>query len=164
MGRWAAEQRAEDAARARSRARWLRRQAAETATLAGALIDLAERSAPVTLETIGGRYEGQVEVVSTGLCALRRADGGVVLVALSAVTALRGPDVVASGDRTPTLELDMAAALSALAADRNEVTVALAGGAEATGLVQTVGVELMCLAGDQGSVLIALDAVAACWF
>jgi hypothetical protein len=164
MGRWGAEQRAEDAARARRRVGWLRRQAAETATLAGVLVDLAERSAPVTLETIGGRYEGQVEVVSTGLCALRRGDGGVTLVAMNAVTALWGPDVVASGDRTPSLQLDMAGALTALAADGNRVTVGLAGGAEATGVVETVGVELVCLAGDQGSVLIALDAVTACWF
>jgi hypothetical protein len=86
------------------------------------------------------------------------------LVALATVTALRGPDLPATGDRPPALELDMAGALAALSADRCKVTVGLAGGAEAAGLVETVGIELVCLKGDQGSVLVLLDTVTACWF
>ena len=104
MGAWAADQRAEEAAEGRSRTGWLRRQAAEAATLSGVLVDLAERAAPVTLETLSGPYDGQVEVVTTGLCGLRRPEGGVTLVALPAVTALRGPDRLATGDRTPALD------------------------------------------------------------
>jgi hypothetical protein len=164
MGRWAAEKRAGDAAGPRNRVGWLRRQAAESATLAGVLVDLAERAAPVRLETLSGTYEGRVEVVTTGLCALRRPAGGVTLVALPAVTALRGPDVLATGDRTPAVELDMAGALSALSADRSKVTVALPGGTEVTGVLEAVGIELVCLQGDSGSVLVALDSVTACWF
>jgi hypothetical protein len=81
MGAWAADQRAEEAAEGRSRTGWLRRQAAEAATLSGVLVDLAERAAPVTLETLSGPYDGQVEVVTTGLCGLRRPEGGVILAA-----------------------------------------------------------------------------------
>ncbi len=164
MGQWAAEQRAGDAVGARGRVGWLHRQAAEAATLPGVLIDLAERGAPVTLETLGGPCQGVVEVVTSGLCALRRPGGGVALVALEAVTALRGTDEAATGDRTPAVELDMAGALSALAADRCEVTVVLPGGAEAAGVLETVGIDLVCLRGDQGSVLVALDAITACCF
>lgn len=164
MGAWAADQRAEEAAAGRSRTGWLRRQAAEAATLSGVLVDLAERAAPVTLETLSGPYDGQVEVVTTGLCGLRRPEGGVTLVALSAVTALRGPDRLATGDRTPALTLDMAGALSALSVDRTMVTVALPGGTRVAGLVETVGTQLVCLSDDHGSVLVALEAVTACWF
>ena len=164
MAGWAADERTDHAARGRSRAGWLRRQAAEAATLAGVLIDLAERAAPVTLETEAGPYEGYVEVVTTRVCVLRREDGGATLVALAAVTALHGQDALATGDRAPALELDMAGALSALCADRSAVTIALVGGGQVTGALETVGAELLSLKGDRGSVLVVLDAVAACWF
>jgi hypothetical protein len=164
MAEWAADQRADHAARARSRVDWLRRQAAEAATLAGVLIDLAERSAYVTLETRAGPYDGRVEVVTTGLCALRRIEGGVTLVALPAVTALHSPDRLATGDRTPAIELDMGGALSALSADRTEVTIALAGGREVGGVLETVGTELVGLQRNHRSELVVLAAVTACWF
>ena len=47
LRRWAADARASDAARARSRQRWLRRQAEEESTLAGIALNLAERGTAV---------------------------------------------------------------------------------------------------------------------
>jgi len=164
MAGWAADQRADHAVHARGRAGWLRRQAAEAATLAGVLIDLAERGAPVTLETHAGPYDGPVEVVTTGLCALRRRDGGVTLVALPAVTAVHSPDVLSTGDRVPVIDLDMAGALSALCADRSAVTIAMVGGSQVAGALETVGTELLSVVAGRGSVLVVLDAVTACWF
>jgi hypothetical protein len=164
MAEWAADQRADHAARARSRVDWLRRQAAEAATLAGVLIDLAERAAPVRLETQAGPHDGRVEVVTTGLCALRRRDGSVTLVALSAVTALHSSDALATGDRAPAIELDMAGALCALCADRSAVTIAVVGGSQVVGALETVGTELVSVKGDRGLVLVVLDAVTACSF
>jgi hypothetical protein len=164
VARWAADQRVAEAAGWRRRAGWLRRQAAEAATMGGVLVDLAERGAPVRLETLGGFRQGRVELVTTGLCGLRPPDGGVTLVALGSITALHGPDVLVTGDRTPTVELDMAGALSALAADRSRVTLALAGGVEVEGVLESVGIELVTIKSDVGCVLVSLDTVTACWF
>jgi hypothetical protein len=58
----------------------------------------------------------------------------------------------------------MAGALSALCADRSPVTLALVGGSQVAGTLETVGTELVTVQGDGGLVLIVLDAVAACWF
>jgi hypothetical protein len=58
----------------------------------------------------------------------------------------------------------MAGALSALAADRSRVTLTLAGGTEVEGVLEAVGIELVTIASDSGCVLVALDAVTACWF
>ncbi|HWC38241.1 MAG TPA: hypothetical protein VG476_06920, partial [Acidimicrobiales bacterium] len=51
ISRWAGDARASDAARGRSRERWLRRQAEEEATLPGIALDLAERGEAVVLKT-----------------------------------------------------------------------------------------------------------------
>ncbi len=129
------------------------------------LVDLAERAAPVTLETLSGPYDGQVEVVTTGLCGLRRPEGGVTLVALPAVTALRGPDRLATGDRTPALELDMAGALSALSVDRTDGDRRPAGrnpGGRSSWRPSAPSWSASTM--SNGSVLVALDAVTACWF
>jgi hypothetical protein len=160
---WAADERAAAAAGNRRRLHWLRQQAAESATLAGVLLDLSERAAPVTVETLGGTHEGWVEVVSTGLCALRRSDRGLTLVALPAVTAIRTDAELPTGDRVPELTLDMAAALAALSADRCEVMIELAGGASVKGALERVGVELVAVrTGADGTVLIVMDGVTAC--
>jgi hypothetical protein len=160
---WAADERAGAAAGNRRRVHWLRQQAAESATLAGVLLDLAERSAPATVETLGGAHEGRVEMVSTGLCALRRPDRGLTLIALSAVTAIRTGTLRPTGDRVPELKLEMAGALAALSSDRCEVGIELAGGASVKGALEHVGVELAAVrTGAAGTVLIVLDAVTAC--
>jgi len=55
LERWAAEARVDEAARRRSRERWLRRQAEEDATVAGVLADLLEAGRPVTVCSRTGR-------------------------------------------------------------------------------------------------------------
>jgi hypothetical protein len=166
LGRWAADQRAAAAAGARRRARWLGHQAAESATVAGVLLDLAERWAVVRIETAGGSHEGRVEAVTSGLCALRRADRGITLIALPAVTAVHTGARTATGDRSPELHLDMAGALAALSAERTEVSVELLGGTRVRGGVQAVGLELVSLrVGLEPAaeiVVVVVDAVTAC--
>ena len=49
LERWAAEARVDEAARTRSRERWLRRQAEESGTLAGVLADLLEAGRAVVV-------------------------------------------------------------------------------------------------------------------
>jgi hypothetical protein len=122
----------------------------------------------VRVETAGGGHEGRVEAVTSGLCALRRADGGVTLIALPAVTAVHNGAGAATGDRSPDVHLDMAGALAALSADRTEVTIELSGGTRVTGALHTVGMELASLRTGRepaaGTVVVVVDAVTACLF
>src|SRR3954469_10464591 len=55
FARWTADERATEAARSRTRERWLRQQAVEGARLAGVALDLAERRAAVIVRTSSGR-------------------------------------------------------------------------------------------------------------
>src|SRR5207249_2288632 len=54
LGRWREDQDAAEAARSRTRERWLRQQAAEAARLSAVALDLAERGTPVTVSTTAG--------------------------------------------------------------------------------------------------------------
>ncbi len=88
--RWAAEARARDAADARLRERWLRRQAEEEAVFAGLLVDLAERGTGVVVTTVGGRHHvGRVDAVGADFVALGTTGGRTTLVALTALAAVR---------------------------------------------------------------------------
>src|SRR5204863_961971 len=100
LGRWAADSRASDAARARTRERWLRRQAAEEATLPGVALDLAERGDAVVLKTTSGRaHRGRLVAVARDVWVLRSdashgsggEDGmaGATFVATDAIASLR---------------------------------------------------------------------------
>lgn len=88
--RWAAEIRARDAADSRVRERWLRRSAEEDASLAGALLDLAERGATVVVTTTSGRrHPGRVAAVGADFVAVRAQGERTTLVALRALAAVR---------------------------------------------------------------------------
>jgi hypothetical protein len=96
---------------------------------------------------------------------LRTSAQDAVLIALPAVIALTSDLTVPVGDRTPPLELDLAAALSALAADRPTVRLELLGGKRVAGMLDTVGVDLISLElgpNPRRTALIPLDAVSAC--
>ncbi|NDH11437.1 MAG: hypothetical protein EBY44_06880, partial [Actinobacteria bacterium] len=54
LQRWVADGQVDEAARARSRRRWLENVATEEATLGGVLLDLAERGRPVIVRTLAG--------------------------------------------------------------------------------------------------------------
>ena len=166
LRRWAADEEAAGVARSRSRARWLRQQAAESATLAGVLLDLAERRAVVTIETSGRAHTGRLATVSTGICVLEEiADEHhqLALIGLPAITMLV-PPVETLGDRVPDLQLDMAGALAGLAGDRPTITLELRGGKRVTGVLEIVGVDLITLRLDGGGTVgqLAINAVAAC--
>jgi hypothetical protein len=103
LAAWQAGQRTEDAARARSRERSLRLQAEEDATLAGLLLDAAERAEPVVVMTQGGRtHRGLVVNVGADFVAVRGVSGGrLAFVALAAVGAVRAGGPTATGARPP---------------------------------------------------------------
>ena len=142
--------RADDAAMARSRARWLVQQATEEGTFAGVLVDLAERREPVLLTTTAGRrHRGRVHALGADFVALTTGSGSTVLVALRAVAAVRTMPGVGpvAGNRTAELDQRLSGVLAELAAERAEVVVG-AGATEVRGELRAVGKDVATLRVD----------------
>jgi hypothetical protein len=155
---WAESQEAAAAARSRSRRRWLRQQAAEDATLAGILLDLAESAGPVTVHTRAGEHAGVVVSVSTRMCVLS-SDDGFSVIAMSAITTVT-PAGPALGDRIPRLDMDLGDVLSVVAGDRPPVQLELVNGRTVQGVLALVGRDVVTLL--QPDALIPTAAIAAC--
>ena len=154
LGRWAANSRASDAARARTRERWLRRQASEESTLPGVALDLAERGDPVVLATTSGRaHRGRLVAVARDVWVLRSDATGVTFVATDAIASLRAqpgggsrPAPEAAGARPAPLVATMAEMLADLAAERPRVRMVVRGEPEAmVGQLRSVGVDVATL-------------------
>jgi len=140
--------RAREASAARSRERWLRAAAAEDATLAGTLLDLAEAGTEVTVTTETGRsHRGRVALVGDDVVVLRPASGPVVVLALAAVAALRPAERRSGGGRVvpngPNL-LDVLASLTIGEA----VLLTTRGGGTVRGLVDAIGADVVHVRGD----------------
>jgi hypothetical protein len=148
LERWAAEARADEAARVRTRERWLRQAAEEDATIAGVLADLGERRETVALRTRAGRaHQGSVRVVGSDFVALRTGTGDVLL-AMAAVGVVRtAPGVApAAGDRAMLADLSLGEVLAGLAADRERILVVTLDGADAVaGTLRSVGADVVVL-------------------
>jgi hypothetical protein len=134
LDRWVADARVDDAAQRRTRERWLRAVAEQEATMAGILLDLAERAATVSLTTTSGRrHRGAIDAIGADFVALRPASGGEILAPLPAVAAVRALAEVDTtiGDRATTTELRLAEVLAELAAERERVLVITRSGDDA---------------------------------
>ena len=152
LERWAAGARAQEAAEARSRERWLRQAAEEEASFAGLLVDLAEDGRPVSLTTVTGRrHHGPVISVGTDFVAVGGPEGRLVLVALAATaevrpaTGTRRPPAAGSGrdDRGVTL----AEVLAQAVATRPRVAVVL-GDVTVVGELRAVGTDVLTVRTD----------------
>lgn len=127
---WIAEGLVDAAAAERARRRWLERQEAEDASLAGVLLDLAERGRPVTARTIGGRTSrGPVAALGADFVVIREERLGDVMLPLAALATVRAApgDEAPVGARPVALMIVLAEALVELAADRPSVVVCAAG-------------------------------------
>lgn len=164
--------RADAGAADRSRARWLARQAEESATLVGTLIDLAEHGHALAMSCIGGRrVDGAVRAIGTDVVVVDDRAGDVVAVRLAAIALVRpAPDVaavVAAGARTPALDITFAELLGRTVDDRPEVSVALVTGGVVGGVLVAVGVDVATVrvADDAGGLAyVALSSVASTRF
>lgn len=127
--RWAAEARVEEAAASRSREGWLRQAAAEDATLAGTLVDLAERGAPTVLTMRSGRrLRAAIWRVGADCVAVRLDDRRVSWLALAAVAAIGaepGGHTLPTGTRRVESEVTLVDVLGDLVADQATVAVFL---------------------------------------
>jgi hypothetical protein len=151
LDRWAAEARVDEAARARSRERWLRQAAEEEATLAGVLADLGERGVVVAVRTRAGRaHQGTVAAIGADFVALRTATGEVLLSfdGLGVVRTAPGAPPTA-GDRVVHAELRLVQVLAGLAAERERVLVVTVDGGDAvSGRLWSVGTDVAAVRSD----------------
>jgi hypothetical protein len=148
FARWAAEGRVGEAAEARSRERWLRHQAAETATMVGTLVDLAEQRGAVALVVGSRTVSGQLIGVGRDGVVLAEPSGAATVVALARIAAVRvtgrrAGTGEATGERRPAGLWGVVDALAALAEDRSPVRLGLAGGETLTGVLLSVGADVM---------------------
>src|SRR5438552_2040866 len=88
LDEWVAEARADEAAAARVRERWLVQQAGEQARFALVLADAATRAVAVRLRTAGAAHAGRLTAVGHDFVALRTARGSTVLIATHAIGML----------------------------------------------------------------------------
>jgi hypothetical protein len=150
LERWAAEARVDDAARQRTRERWLLQQAEEGGRLAGVLCDLAEQGTAVAVRTRAGRqHRGRIRAVGDDFVAVDPGPPGqstVVFVALGALSSVRvmpGSVAAPTGDRSVQTGLRLAEVLAGLAAERERVLIVALDGEDAVaGSLRSVGLDV----------------------
>ncbi len=153
--------RAAAAAEARSRGRWLRQQAAESSTLAGVLLALAERGSAVTLH--GGRWShsGRLHSVTAALAIVVAADA-LALVPMDAITLVEAGGMVAD-DRAPAAGgPDLAAVLAAFVPERPTVRLLLGDGNDVAGTLIELGKDVAMVRITSGVATVRLAAIVGC--
>lgn len=145
LERWAADARVDDAARERVRARWLRIQSEEEASLAGTLLDLAEHGRPVVFDVGDHRFRGALVGIGGDFVAVRTDRGRQVLVRTDAIDVVRsepgGVDV--RGDRAHLVDLEFDGVLGPVAADRPDVLVRTRSGVAIKGEFRSAGTDVV---------------------
>ena len=157
LERWAGDARVDEAARRRSRERWLLQSAEEGGTLAGVLADLAERGVAVALRTSAGRrHGGRVRAIGADFVALDTVASGEVVVALAAISSVRTrPGHAPAGDRPVHSDLRLAEVLAGLAAERERALVVGIDGDAAAGTVRAVGQDVVVVRVDGDGLSVA---------
>ena len=164
LERWAADAMVDEAARQRTRQRWLRIQAEEEASVLGALVDLAERGRPVVLDVGDHRIRGAVVGIGADFLAVRSDRGQDVLVRTAAIEVVRAEpgERAVVGDRAALVEVALGAVVGPLAAERPDVVVRTRSGQVVRGELRSAGTDVVRLRtdGDPPSpVWVPLDAI-----
>ncbi len=156
LERWAADARAQDAAAARVRERWLRTQGEEEASLAGVLLAMAERHEAVVLTTVDGRrHRGLMAGVGVDFCAVTAPGGTTTLLALHALADARSvppagrrrASTAGDGHERASLGVLLADVLAQAAGQRPRVSVR-AGATSVTGDLRSVGHDVLAVRAD----------------
>jgi hypothetical protein len=151
---WAGDQRAQAAADARSRERWLRQQALEAADLAAVLVDLAEQHQPVLITLSTGRqHHGTPTGVGVDFVSLAGPGGLPVYLAIAAITVVKpapgsAEPPAATGDTRGPVGGRLAHLLADAAADRPRLMLGLVGGETVSGELRSVGTDVVTLLRD----------------
>jgi hypothetical protein len=150
LERWAADAMVDEAARQRTRQRWLRVQAEEEASVLGALVDLAERARPVVLDIGDHRIRGAIVGIGADFLALRSDRGQDVLVRTGAIEVVRAEpgERAVVGDRAALVEVTLDAVVGPLAAERPDVVVRTRSGQVVRGELRSAGTDVVRLRAD----------------
>lgn len=156
------DERHDQAIVARRREQSLRAQASESGTLLGVMADLAERRAPTSLSTTGGRMvQGVIIGLGADVVIMRGPASKTVLVALDAVASVRAePGTVRStGDREVRSSATLAHLLAEFAVERPQVVIH-AGSTAVAGELRAVGVDVATVeTTDQAVAYVAIATV-----
>lgn len=142
---WAHRLRGDAAAQLRRREAWLRRQAADDASLSGVLVDHAENGSLVALTTqAGSRHLGRVRGAGAEVVVLEVGRTRVVVTidTVATVQAVREEErrtVSPVGHRVGDDGTTLAHLLSHAVADRPEVTLVMRSGQVVAGELEAVG-------------------------
>ena len=145
------ETRADEAAAARARERWLRRQAEEDARLAGVLLDLAESGRVVAVTMAGGRvHHGILTLVGADCAVLHDQGGNPVHLALGAIASVvpepGAPSGPATGERAPASAATLLDLLLEISALRPGVQVVTRGSPQGlVGQLVAVGTDVLTI-------------------
>jgi hypothetical protein len=145
---WADQLRSDAAAQLRRREHWLRRQAAEDASVAGVLVDHAEHGSTLAITTrSGNRHVGRVRGAGSELVTLELTGARVVieLDAIDTIRALPGSDHRAPtpvGHRSRADDTSMAEVLALAGDGRTDVTLVTRSGECVAGELVAVGRDL----------------------
>jgi hypothetical protein len=144
------EARADEAARARLRERWLQQQSTEQARFTGVLVELAEQGIPVTARVANGRlHQGRIAAVGLDFCLVR--SGVDAYLALDGLVWIRptGAAAAATGERSAPLDLFMVELLHRVAPERPRILLFLRGNPEpVAGQLHAVGLDVLTLRMD----------------
>jgi hypothetical protein len=134
-----------EAGAARARRRWLEVAAAESASVAGVLLDLAERGEVVSVGIVGGGLVlAEIAGVGADVVVLDRGQGPWVLVPLRAVAAVRPlAGGVPLGDRPAPDGPHLVDLLAASGERQDPVVVHLSDGSSVAGVVDGAGEEVL---------------------
>lgn len=153
---WVAAARVDEAIEQRRRAGWLRRQAAEEATFASVLVDLAEHGSPVVIDVAPGRrHRGRIILVGRDVVGLALPDGRSVQVALHAIATVRPQprSVLISGERRIDPSATLLAELRRHLEHRERLTLVLGGAETVAGTLLAVGSDVVTVGLDVGGVV-----------
>lgn len=162
LSSWLAACRVDEAAAGRARQRSLEHQAAQEATIAGVVIDLAEQDLPVTLKTNAAQvFKGKITAVGLNFVFVLDAERGEVLIPTKAITMISAAPTSrpAIGVR-PQSSVLLGDVLNELVLDKAQVKVAVADEC-VTGTLHAVGTDVMAIALSGAPRALAHVAVAA---
>lgn len=159
---WLDELRSDAAVQTRRREQWLRRQAAEDATVAGVLVDYAEHGSVLAVTTrSGNRHVGRVRGAGALLVTLD-VTGARVVIEVDEIDTFRALStgerhaLAPTGHRSRTETTTMSEVLAQAADERPEVTLITRSGEVVSGTLMAVGRDVVMLRPPAESALVYL--------
>jgi len=154
------DDRAAASAQARSRRRWLQQVATQSTTMAGVLLTLAERDAPVTVRCGRWTHQGRLRTVTAPLVILQGGDG-LALLPTSGITMVQA-DALVADDRVPSAGPDLGAWLASRVPERPAVRFQLVDGGEVSGQLEEMGKDVVLVRLPSALATVRLSAIVSC--